>query len=67
MSVDLTGKAVRCLRLPTVDYNVAPVSVVSAQIGDAKSRILLVTLYDDRGEIDLSNYTSANVYAVLQD
>lgn len=67
MSVDLTGKAVRCLRLPTVDYNVAPVSVVSAQIGDAKSRILLVTLYDDRGEIDLSNYTSAIVYAVLPD
>lgn len=67
MSVDLTGKAVRCLRLPTVDYNVAPVSVVSAQIGDAKSRVLLLSLYDDRGDIDITDYLMVTLRATMPD
>lgn len=65
MAVDLIGKAVKRLRLPTVNYDLAPVPIVSAQVGDANSRRLMVTLYDDRGDIDLSPYTSLMLKGVL--
>ena len=65
MAVDLTGKAVKRLRLPTVNYDLAPVPIVSAQVGDASSRVLLLSLYDDAGDIDLSTYNTTTLRAVL--
>lgn len=65
MAVDLMGKAVKRLRLPTVNYDLAPVPIVSAQVGDANSRVLLLSLYDDTGDIDLSNYNNTTLRAVL--
>lgn len=65
MAVDLTGKAVKRLRLPTVNYDLAPVPIVSAQVGDASSRVLLLSLYDDTGDIDLSTYNTTTLRAVL--
>lgn len=53
MQFDLLGKAVRKFRLPAVDYVNAPVVVIPAQSGDVNSRYFEVTLYDDRGNIDL--------------
>lgn len=59
MQFDLLGKAVRRFRLPTVDYNDAPTIIIPVQEGDVNSRYFDVTLYDDRGNIDLSFYSRA--------
>lgn len=59
MQFDLLGKAVRRFRLPTVDYNNAPVIIIPVQEGDVKSRYFEITLYDDHGDMDLSIYTKA--------
>ena len=61
MQFDLLGKAVRRFRLPTVDYNNAPVIIIPVQEGDVKSRYFEITLYDDHGDMDLSIYTKATL------
>jgi len=63
----LKGKAVRYLRLPTVDYTGAPIQLTQAKSGDTNSRYFSITLYDDRGEIDLSNYSIVELTATLPD
>lgn len=67
MSINLTGKAVKTLRLPTVDYNSSPIKVINAQAGDIDSRIFLIELYDDAGDIDLSIYDYVKLNATLPD
>ena len=59
MQFDLLGKAVRRFRLPTADYNGAPIIIIPVQEGDVNSRFFEITLYDDRGDMDLSIYTKA--------
>lgn len=54
MAFNLLGKAVKNLRLPTVDYLNAPTQVIPVQQGDTNSRFFEITLYDDRGTIPLS-------------
>lgn len=66
MAFDLVGKAVKNLRLPTVDYN-SPIKIIPAQEGDINSRFFSITLFDDRGDIPLSIYTSACLNATLPD
>lgn len=65
MVFDLIGKAVKNLRLPTVTYDNQPIRVIPAQMGDVNSRYISITLYDDRGDIDLSVYKSAIFNATL--
>lgn len=67
MTFDLVGKAVKNLRLPTVDYNGSPIKIIPAQEGDVNSRFFNVTLFDDRGDIDLSCYTKVMLNATLPD
>lgn len=57
MAFELLGKAVRRFRLPVVDYSDASIKIVYAQTGDVKSRYFDITLYDDRGDIDLTKYS----------
>jgi len=56
MAIDLKGKVLRRLRLPTTDYNSTPVQITPAQQGDLNSRYFQIEMYDDRGNIDLSIY-----------
>ena len=67
MAFDLVGKAVKNLRLPTVDYNNSPIKIIPAQEGDINSRFFSVTLFDDRGDIPLTPYTKAILSATLPD
>ena len=61
MAFELLGKAVRRFRLPVVDYINAPIIIVPVQEGDVKSRYFDVTLYDDRGDVNLSKYAKATL------
>lgn len=61
MQFDLLGKAVRRFRLPAVDYVNAPVIIIPVQEGDINSRYFEITLYDDRGDMDLSIYSKAKL------
>ncbi len=45
MGMDLKGKAVKNLRLPTVDYTGTPTQVVQAQEGDTNSRFFQFHLH----------------------
>ena len=56
MAFDLVGKAVKKLRLPTVDYQGSQPCVIPAQQGDKNSRYLEITLYDDNGDIDINTF-----------
>lgn len=67
MAFDLTGKAVKHLRLPTVEYRGTVVKLVPAQTGDINSRFFRVTLYDDRGDIPLDSYSSVVLFVTLPD
>lgn len=67
MAFDLTGKAVKHLRLPTVDYSSTVLKLIPAQSGDVNSRFFRVTLYDDRGDIPLHNYSKVTLFAKLPD
>lgn len=67
MSFDLVGKAVKNLRLPTVDYNNSLTKIIPAQKGDVNSRYFSVTLYDDRGTVSLRNYNKVVLNATLPD
>lgn len=67
MAFDLTGKAVKHLRLPTVTYSGTVVKLVPAQSGDVNSRFFRVTLYDDRGDIPLHTYSKVTLFATLPD
>ena len=67
MAFDLVGKAVKNLRLPTVDYNNSPIKIIPAQEGDVNSRFFSVTLFDDRGDIPLTPYSKATLNATLPD
>lgn len=59
MQFDLLGKAVRRFRLPAADYIGAPVIIIPVQEGDVNSRYFEITMYDDRGDMDLSIYNKA--------
>lgn len=61
MEFNLLGKAVRRFRLPVVDYINTPVIIVPVKEGDINSRYFEITLYDDRGDIDLSIYTKVRL------
>lgn len=61
MAFELLGKAVRCFRLPVVDYSNASIKIIYAQSGDVKTRYFEITLYDDRGDVDLSRYAKATL------
>lgn len=67
MAFDLVGKAVKKLRLSTVDYNSSPVKIIPAQSGDVNSRFFSITLFDDRGDILLAPYTKVTLNAALPD
>ncbi|MGN0819833.1 MAG: leucine-rich repeat protein [Christensenellaceae bacterium] len=67
MSFKLLGKAVRRLRLPTVNYENSTIQVIPAQSGDMNSRCIEIELYDDRGDINLSAYTRVMLNATLPD
>ena len=67
MAFDLVGKAVKKLRLPTVNYDNTPIKIIPAQQGDVNSRYFIVELYDDRGDIDLSPYNKVMLNATLPD
>lgn len=67
MAFDLTGKALKELRLPTTDYGNTSIRVIPAQVGDSNSRFLKVSLFDDRGTISLANYTRVTLNATLPD
>ena len=56
MPINLAGKVIRTLRLPTTDYSGSPVPVVSAEQGDINTRYLKVVMYDDGGNVDMSKY-----------
>ncbi len=59
MAFNLVGKAVRRIRLPIVDYNAAPITIIPVQEGDVNSRFFEISLYDDNGDVDLSVYNRA--------
>ena len=61
------GKAVKILKLPTVNYENTPVTIIPAQQGDANSRFVNISLYDDRGDISLGAYTKVVLNATLPD
>lgn len=67
MVFDLIGKAVKNLRLPTVDYNNSPIKIIHAQEGDVNSRFFSITLFDDRGDISLEPYSAARLNATMPD
>ena len=48
MSFSLIGKAVKVLKLPTVDYLNSPTKLIPVQQGDIQSRYFNIILYDDR-------------------
>ena len=64
MSINLSGRALKRLRLPVVNYYSSAYQVMSAQAGDVNTRYLDVVLYDDRGDIDLGAYSK--VYLQVQ-
>lgn len=43
----MTGKAVRLLRLPVVNYGGSPLQIVRTQQNDANSRIIKAVIFDD--------------------
>lgn len=55
---DLKGKAVRKLRIPLNSYENSAIQLVWAQQHDMNSRFLEITLYDDKGNLDLSAYSA---------
>lgn len=67
MAFDLVGKAVKTLRLPTVDYSNSPIKIIPAQAGDVNSRYFYVELYDERGDIELTPYSKVLFNTVLPD
>ena len=67
MTFNLMGKAVKILKLPTVNYENTPVTIIPAQQGDANSRFVNISLYDDRGDISLGAYTKVVLNATLPD
>jgi hypothetical protein len=69
MAIDLNGKAVKKLRLPTATYTRSPIQFISAKTGDMNSRILQITLYDERGNVDLSKIINreGSLYVILPD
>ena len=67
MQFDIVGKAVRVLKLPTVNYDNHTIKVVPAQVGDVNSRFFEVHLYDDRGEVPFSQYNELYLGVTLPD
>lgn len=67
MAYQLKGKAVRELRLPTVNYDNTPIKTISAQQGDANARFFSLRLFDDRGDIDLAPYSGVILYTTFSD
>ena len=65
MSFSLIGKAVKVLKLPTVDYLNSPTKLIPVQQGDIQSRYFNIILYDDRGNIDLSIYSKAQLFGTV--
>ncbi len=67
MAFDLEGKALKNLRLSCVDTGAARIELVTAQENDNHTRYVTLSLYDDRGTVDLTPYTAATFNAVLPD
>lgn len=67
MAFDLVGKAVKKIRLPTVNYDNSPIKIIPAQCGDVNSRFFEIEMYDDRGDIDVSHYDTVILNATLPD
>lgn len=65
MSFSLIGKAVKVLKLPTVDYLNSPTKLIPVQQGDIQSRYFNIILYDDRGNIYLSIYSKAQLFGTV--
>lgn len=59
--LESTNKAVRCLRLPTVNYDDKPVPIISAQQGDYRTREVQIIMYDDVGEITWDEHATATL------
>jgi len=57
MSLDLTGKVIKTLRLPTTDYTGTPIQVASAEQADVNTRLLKIVMYDDRGNVSMAPYS----------
>lgn len=53
----MTGKAVRLLQLPVVNYGGSPLQIVRTQQNDANSRIIKAVIFDDAGYVNLDGYT----------
>ncbi len=66
MAIDLTGKAVTTLKLPTTSYTGIPIETVYAQEGDINSRVFRIRIYDDRGTIDLTPYNKVILSATSE-
>ena len=67
MDVSLQHKATRNLRLPTTNYNGTPIQITPAQQGDLNTRSFKIQLYDDYGNIGLSQYTTVLLSATRAD
>lgn len=64
--MNLSGKVVKVLRLPTVEYK-TKVIIIPAKLYDNGSRVLNVSLYDDRGTVSLSGFSRASLNVTLPD
>ena len=62
--MDLSGKAIKVLKLPTVEHK-TNVIIIPAKQYDNKSRVLSVVLYDDNGVISLSQFERVSLNATL--
>jgi len=65
MISEFNGKAVKILRLPTVDYGVQAKCCIYAKSDDFNSRIFKLTLYDDVGTVCLKNFYECRLNAQL--
>lgn len=66
MAFDLKNKVVKELRLSVVNHNVSP-QIMSAKKGDNNSRYFKVRIYDERGDISLSDYDRVFFNVTLPD
>lgn len=44
----MTGKAVRLLQLPVVNYGGSPLQIVRTQQNDANSRVIKAVIFDEK-------------------
>lgn len=63
MAFDLAGKAIKNLRMSAVNYSNSHIEVVPQE----SNEFIGITLFDDRGDICLSPYSSVILCATLPD